>query len=160
MREIKFRAWDDNQEIIIGWEQLKLDKEEGEKRFSVIIFEDSVGNYYDDFPLMQYTGLKDSNGREIYEGDIVKLPVEMNTGIHGKHAYYEILYRNGLWITSYLSSEKGFILPRGYLVGELIDFAEDMRKSLVFNDFEAKLKDVEIVGNIYGNIELLEGSSA
>jgi len=68
MREIKFRAWD------------------GEKVFDPIIrFDPFVklaphtlltdregGKWINDYELMQYTGLKDKNGVEIYEGDILE----------------------------------------------------------------------------------------
>ncbi len=50
-REIKFRAWCDK-EMKYDWR---------------VIDKDILGS----IPLMQYTGLKDKNGKEIYEGDIV-----------------------------------------------------------------------------------------
>lgn len=61
MREIKFRAWDKEKEEMIGWETLCLNP---------VGFNNSLrgeGNWI----AMQSTGLKDKNGKEIWEGDIV-----------------------------------------------------------------------------------------
>lgn len=65
MREIKFRAW-----------RLNKDRHTG---ISVEPFmEYNINDISRDLILMQYTGLKDKNGKEIYEGDILKVMVTNN----------------------------------------------------------------------------------
>lgn len=46
--------------------------------------------YHDETPLMQYTGLKDKNGREIYEGDIMFCVDDAQ--------YYKIVFLDGMFL--------------------------------------------------------------
>lgn len=63
MREIKFRAWHKQLKDMIYNDLCK-------NPFDTFWYND--GEFSDMYELMQYTGLKDKNGKEIYEGDKVK----------------------------------------------------------------------------------------
>ena len=92
MREIKFRAWNSGQNIMLTWDKgpymLSLHKE--------ILFDSS-------YDWMQFTGQKDKNGQEIYEGDIIE-------GI--QEAYVKNLTQRGILIFSV----DGFCLKVGDIV--------------------------------------------
>ena len=62
MREIKFRCWISSAQEMVGWDEM-------EKHGDIYRLIKQPNAY----PLMQYTGLKDKNGVEIYEGDIVMI---------------------------------------------------------------------------------------
>nr|DAQ77042.1 MAG TPA: YopX protein [Caudoviricetes sp.] len=100
-----------------------------------IIDEDSVAGEWivnNDIHLMQSTGLKDKNGKEIFEGDI--LGIETDEGILNVNVFWDSKHALFMF-ESEIHNEKE-------LLAELV---------------EDNTYPFEIIGNIYENPELLEG---
>lgn len=157
MREIKFRAWDETQNKMIT-DFLMSD---GGRAFSkyrmalsfngeVLAFTDwelanyeesemtNTSCYVDRFRVMQYTGLHDKNGKEIYEGDIV-------------------ICTYGKW-----HEEPKGLTRIGKVVYDIktCAFKIAVKDSAVLVSFyDTKTKDIEVIGNIYENPNLLERDS-
>lgn len=116
-REIKFRAWDKRHNEMYDWETIKAE-------FTMKDFE------HEDLVWLQYTGLKDGAGYEIYEGDILIEYPHQNL--------HEVIWDEyGLFLFNPVGAS-----------GEAVDYYG-------FEETAASLSFVQ--SNIYKNPELLAG---
>ena len=125
MREIKFRVWDKIKKLWTNWKSYDgmfyfMDKNTG-----VWIRDDK----FERFILLQYTGEKDKDGKEIYEGDIVKY-------FDNKEHIVVVENIKELGTGMYLKR-----VGSGYYT----------LNTSAIRDYE-----VEVIGNIHDNPELLE----
>jgi len=134
MREIKFRAWDGHK-MYADVGVLPLSGEE-----KVMTSHYTMKYRPDQVELMQYTGLKDKNGVEIYESDILSI----RNGVYGTAFYYRCA-------VDYL--EAAFRL-NPYAIYQDGNERDDI--SLVGGYEWQVSKDMEVIGNIYENPELLK----
>lgn len=125
-REIKFRVWD-NQENTMFYNEDILNIQFAENFIRIENEKYAFNSFLDEVILMQYIGLKDCNGKEIYEGDIV----EDNFGDR-----YEVVFED------YKFNLKDFYCG-------CFDIPNDG-----FSELRDKLK---IIGNIYEDGDLMEG---
>jgi len=137
MREIKFRVWDKTNNKML------MPIENPAQAITVQI----LPNGDTDYEFMQYTGLKDKNDKEIYEGDIVK----------GGAVYY--FYKDQIAVVKFgqfeadsSGQEYGSIPVNGWYLDIIV---KDEDKDTGYHG-EFNTDSLEVIGNIYENPSLLQ----
>ena len=127
MRTIKFRAW------IKEHKSVSKGVVEKARMTDVFTFSDFDGDYFKpedvslaNMEIMQFTGLFDKNGKEIYEGDVVRV----------QKTVYETVY------------EVVYSAPSFYL-------RKNPQDNVDLETFSTPFSYEEIIGNIYQNPELI-----
>lgn len=134
MREIKFRVWDNLEKDYLNEEDIAIDNLGNIFIFEIYDKNDTDLWYTRLLPdpdnkrhvIEQYTGLKDKNSTEIYEGDIIK--------VEGDAEIYRVE-----WIYSGFGLEPRYNSPLYPILGNV-----------------KLCKKIEVIGNIHENPELLE----
>ena len=134
MREIKFRAWDKNDKrIFIDPQMIDFyNKKIGYMQYQTEDMPDtsySIPVGFEEFEyseLMEWTGLYDKNGEDIYEGDIIFESFG--------EKYYKVIFENGSF--------------KAEFNGDFDEYSFDL--------IDVVAQGCEIVGNIYENPELIK----
>lgn len=127
MREIKFRAWDDLHNKMYPVSDIEWDTD-GRIWVTADDGKNGIELIDEEAHLMQYAGLEDKNGREIYEGDIVDVGIEDQDG---NPLFARVCYEK-------------------YAAGYVINSAAN-------GIWQRLTKYCEVIGNIFENKQLLGG---
>lgn len=128
-REIRFRAWDKIRNIMVGVSQIDFHSCDGSRPYRVHVWTAPDATLFiERCVLMQFTGLKDKTGKEIFEGDIIEYKDSLNGRARYK-VHHELKQMNSSGMFNCIIRECGFTIP----------------------------ENCEVIGNAFENPELLNG---
>ncbi len=133
MRTIKFRAWDKKEKEMVDINSLEIYDDLDKDGFY------SMGEVLnnEDWEVMQFTGLKDKNGKEIYERDLIewKKTMQLNALVTIMKGVYQVKFNIG----GFIMEKEEFGETQWHWLGETNLWSSG-----------------EVIGNIYENPELLK----
>lgn len=142
-RTIKFRAWDKRIEKLYSWDEMSNDYIGVGSLDKLTAFTNT-----EEICLMQFTGLLDKNGKEIYEGDIIQV-LDRDWTDYEKDTQKLVVYY----------SRDSYVLISLQGIEEIKKDSPDIYNPLWVEKalYKAYGRDrFEIIGNIYSNPELLK----
>lgn len=172
LREIKFRVWNSEDEVMFysdpdDFTLVRADRPE--KRFGIIM-QGRLGNLLG-YPIMQFTGLHDVNGKEIYEGDILQTThkIRFGTSVSGRgRNWYTfakdkevteggvVEYRYGQWLVVFQSFHD---YDSYFLCTQKSDKPKHLHEQVI-EELHNDPRKHEVIGNIHENPELIEAEDA
>lgn len=144
MRQTKFRAWDYYHREMVYSDKL----EEGNKQFWGIV---NLGEPISEKDVMQYTGLKDKKGKEIYEGDIVRIIDSENQSVCDPGVFIIEFQHGSFWLC---------LIDGVTTYGQQYDYEQNRHVELssftIASNARGAHKYLTVLGNIFENKEILD----
>lgn len=127
----RYRAWDNWRERMSVVDRIYIDTK------GVRLYDD-FGEYWRDFndvKLMQSTGLKDKNGKEIFEGDILKVA-------NNDSSWFEVVKYDH---------------DKAMFISKEVNLKYEVPETPLYDLFSPYLFKVEVIGNIWEDCDLIDG---
>lgn len=139
-RQIKFRAWDSYQNKMLLWHDIFNPD-------SLSIW-NLLNGFIDHIQPLQYTGLKDKNGKEIYEGDILAIDERKIIGYGMATAF--------IGYVKYSTQAGAYWIMSKIVNSEKERYAELSIGGQYGDERGIQLTSIEIIGNIFQDAEIIK----